>query len=111
MIYCEAVSNNGCNVFDSVKIIYDICSNISSIEGKDNSLTLIPNPIEDNLTIRFSYSEDGKVNIYDELGKLQYQEKFINNKKIDLSFLRAGIYFLNLESKNKVYIEKIIKIN
>ena len=74
-----------------------------------NSIVLFPNPIEDKLT--FVIDQDVFVNIYSILG-----EVVINNKKvlyqdptISLSFLKSGIYFVEISDKGTKNTYKVLK--
>jgi len=72
--------------------------------------TIYPNPFNDFISFQAIYPFEGKLKIRDELGKILFEEKFSDNKSIDLSFLSMGIYFLNVEINDNVFTEKIVKI-
>jgi len=74
-------------------------------------IEIFPNPFENSITIHSLYSITGKIVIQDELGKIVFIEKFEGNKTFETSFLNSGVYFVKVETNNKTYIEKIIKLN
>lgn len=93
--------------------VYQESEATASISEIDNLLgvTLFPNPVNNDLNIRFS-SNLGKTKgtIYTITGqKIQefYQEN--TTKNVDVSSLSKGFYFLRLESEKGTSIHKIIK--
>lgn len=76
------------------------------------NFTFLPNPVLDELEINFNQQEQHPIHLqlFDLFGQLVYEERFtINNnkKKIDLRFLKSGIYSLKLHHN---YSEKVIKL-
>ena len=71
---------------------------------------IYPNPFENEITIHSIYPINGKLIIQDELGKVLFTENFSGNKNFILSFLPAGIYFFSIETKEKVFREKFVKL-
>jgi len=88
-----------------------LTNNIPGIITNDRLFTVYPNPFENEITIHSLYSIAGKLIIQDEIGKIIFSEKFEGNKTFETSFLKSGIYFVKIETNNKTYIEKIIKLN
>jgi hypothetical protein len=81
---------------------------VNDFEYQKNSIKLYPNPTEDYLNIE-SENVISSVKVYDSNGKLI---KHIKNKtilKIDLSELRTGVYYLELESNKNLSYERIVK--
>ncbi len=78
------------------------------------SCTIYPNPTRDKINIEFSefYDGDISVNIYNLTGEIVLT-KTLKNKTIllDISFLKAGCYFININGKDrhKLIRKKIIK--
>jgi hypothetical protein len=67
-----------------------------------------PNPSEGQFTIEFSdQTEYFKVQILNLSGEVIYTNEFISNKLINLS-LATGVYFVKVESADKVQLKKII---
>ena len=80
--------------------------------SNDNSLSIYPNPANDNITINFtSTSKNVSVKIYDATGRLV---KNIANVKagetsISISELESGLYLLNLQDGNNSTTKRFIK--
>jgi hypothetical protein len=72
------------------------------------SFTIYPNPVKDVLYIDATTSIE-KVIIYDHLGKVVFQKKSNINDQIDLKGLSEGIYYVKIESNNRVMTKKLIK--
>jgi|GEM_PF-2209462 len=73
---------------------------------------LYPNPARDEVTISFSESvANAKVTIVDGVGRLVHTftvEAGINEMKVDVSALSAGIYSYRLESDSKIAFGKFV---
>lgn len=85
------------------------CSNILSMTNNsdDNpTINVFPNPVNTELTIE-SKSPIEKISVYDLSGKLLF-EKY-KTKKIDLSQLEGGVYFLNIQSSRGQVLKKVVK--
>jgi hypothetical protein len=82
-----------------------------------NMLQLYPNPASDVVRVKFSSASTGamKIKIFDVLGKLVQtadldKQGMVFEKAINISSLRSGQYFLNLEQVNgKTQVQKFIK--
>ena len=76
---------------------------------------LYPNPATDNFNLRFEQSptEDYQLSIYSVSGKLVKQQQltaFGNEYRIDIGGLKAGVYFVRLESDGElVFSDKFVK--
>ena len=77
-----------------------------SIESLDinESITFYPNPVSDLLNI--SYTKPITASVFDISGKLIIET---NEKKIDFSNLKSGIYFVEIQDDRKTKVVKIIK--
>lgn len=72
---------------------------------------LYPNPVNDQLRIAVKDDSDNfKINIHNTLGQVVYSaDKVISNADIDLSGLGSGIYIVEVKTKTKQHIKRIIK--
>ncbi len=74
-----------------------------------------PNPATDNFSLRFEQSpiEDYELNIYSSSGALVKQQQltaFGNEYRVDIGELKAGVYFVRLQSDGEVvFRSKFIK--
>ncbi|MBP7496409.1 MAG: T9SS type A sorting domain-containing protein [Bacteroidales bacterium] len=86
----------------------DIKTNSSDI---NNSLTIYPNPSNGKFTVLINNTEAKShlVNITDILGKKVYTSNFKNNLiDLNLENQSKGVYFLNINSGNNVYTQKLV---
>ena len=80
--------------------------------NKEISLTIFPNPFENQITISYTAQELVNVTFFDMTGKLIYKNNlsFISeNNTIDVSFFSTGIYLVRLQSKLNTSYTKIVK--
>ncbi len=90
----------------SINLITDIARESKS------SLLIYPNPVNSYLIVN-SIELVSTIEIIDVLGnKLKEEINFTTNFRLDLSFLRNGIYFIRFygEKKNTVSVYRIVKI-
>ncbi len=91
------------------KGIYFYRNNLSGLQevGK-NSISIFPNPVEDNLYI-LGLNNQALIGIYSIEGVLIKKEKVFDNK-INVSDLTQGIYIINIIEKDRfIYSTRIIK--
>ena len=84
-------------------------SSNSILESKKDNISIYPNPVINNLTIK-NEETINELRIFDVQGKMQLhlspKSEIID---IDMSLFSAGVYFLQIVSHNKVNTSKIIK--
>ena len=84
---------------------------VSNEELLKTSIRVYPNPAKDNFTLKFQNINNAKLEIYNMLGKVVYQNA-TNNGIIEVKSghnLSSGIYFVKaLAENNKVYQTKLI---
>ncbi len=76
-----------------------------------NKLIVIPNPSSGKFSVSFAngQSTTGYLQVMDLIGNVIYQSLAQNSKAdIDLSAQPKGIYFIKLQSGDKIYTDKII---
>ncbi len=83
----------------------------------ENLINVFPNPFVKNIYLEY-YSTDTQFvyfKIFDIIGNIVYKSNtqvfadIYNKFYIDLSNLKSGIYFLNINTNNNIYTKKIIK--
>ena len=100
--------SNGCSarkegIVDMVSSTYDIQQEIK--------FTLYPNPTEDFLSIKMSTEiQVNKMKIFNTNGQLIYESASINNRQVNLSNLKSGIYFVEIEAEGKFGFRRFVKI-
>ena len=92
---------------NSTDILF-IYNNTNNIE---NQLKIYPNPTNGQLNIKTD--DDFKIiKLFNNLGKVVLNKKSdtYNNKNLnlDLSSLKNGIYYLQIETKNEIFKQSII---
>ncbi len=88
---------------------------ISNVQNQDlpNKVLYYPNPAKDFINIQFPEVGTYKVNIFNLVGEKVIEEFIIQNnqKKIDLSILRKGMYFISFEENGKIVTKTFSKID
>lgn len=110
----EVIDSFGC--VDSLTVEVPEVTGI--IEAKSqNEIMIFPNPTFGKITLQVNLSQNGdiRINVYNVLGELMYDQKLKSNKgssnpQIDLSKLRGGIYMLQVELGETILRKKIIKL-
>jgi hypothetical protein len=76
-----------------------------------NAISLTPNPVEDYFSLTYSeVISINKIEIYSITGQNIITIKdYSENTKIDMSYLRLGVYLTKIYSEDKVIVKKIIK--
>lgn len=83
-------------------------ASLSTIKNLSTDFSVFPNPILNEITINSEEKID-RIIIFDSSGKKVFNLKF-PKKKIDISILSKGIYFIKIEfSGNKSVFKKAIK--
>jgi parallel beta-helix repeat protein len=85
---------------------YEYLSNLNTIEIKNNSFVLYPNPAKEYLTVNFASTSSylAEITIYNSLGqKVNTSISSIDNQSITINItdLSNGIYFLSISSNGK----------
>lgn len=83
--------------------------------GKDDEFTLVPNPASGEVSVNFvcKSAANETIHVYDNRGYLVLSKEVVcaegvNNTKLDISSLRNGIYFVFLNTKDKIYKSKLV---
>jgi len=76
----------------------------------NSEIKIYPNPTSENLNIDLTNYKNVNLEIVNTLGQIIFTEKNISNelKNINLSNFAKGIYFINIQTDNKVYTKKFI---
>lgn len=88
--------------------------NVNDLALVKNNLKIYPNPVDDRLTMEHPKSADGEgiVTIMDVQGKVLFNKKLhaISEKtELDIAFLKAGSYYIMLQTKHEKSSGKFIK--
>lgn len=83
---------------------------IEDVKDAGAIASIFPNPLTNELSIRLKDIGDAEISISNLLGEAVYKGTLTNsNSVIDLSAIKSGIYFLQIESGGKRTLQKIIK--
>jgi uncharacterized repeat protein (TIGR01451 family) len=81
----------------------------------ENNITMYPNPAKNQVTVSLNNTNEviATVSVVDILGKQVIRLNKVNEvtKSIDLSTLNAGIYFLEIETQNKLVVKRKLIVN
>lgn len=73
---------------------------------KKNNIAIFPNPVKNILNVA-SESDILSVEVYDNLGR--FITKVNNQKSVKVEDFAKGVYYLKIQTKDKIYYEKFIK--
>lgn len=85
--------------------LYNSVLNTSEAVKKEK-FALFPNPVKNILNIA-SENEINSLEIYDNLGRLIRKE--VHQKSVKVDDFVKGVYYLKIQTKDKVYYEKFLK--
>jgi hypothetical protein len=80
--------------------------------GNNNSISIYPNPVTDNITINAGdlRNEIYDLRIYDVIGNLVLEKNIANNKtSIDVSTFSSGVYVVEVRTENGIEVKKFLK--
>lgn len=106
---------NGCENFDTIEITFVSCSNNGtiiaepSVSRKIKTVDVYPNPFTDKISISHpSNVEVFNMIIYNAYGEKVFESGQITDQ-VDLSYLAAGVYFMNLKVDEEQRLIQLIK--
>mgnify|MGYP002732031836 FL=1 len=91
---------------DVMKIVFIANSSVESITGSSADVIVTPNPVVDMITLRGADEFVGsEINVYSIDGQNKLRISEWNGESIDVSYLPAGIYIINTQSKNLKFVK------
>ena len=100
----------------TMNTIADSLNSVMSLEDEKLSVTLFPNPTQNQFTLQWNDTQSGnaQVEIFDIAGKLLFTNKYqvangTNNIAINTSGWEEGLYLVKLYSNHKTSVNKLIK--
>ncbi len=112
---CDKIENtiweNDQWLFSSAYNYYFSIGSVVGIETVENlEISIYPNPVVNVLSVKIDNLFETTCTIRDLNGRILSQTNFQNNTQVDVSYLKSGIYFIELFSENeRIYVDKIIK--
>ena len=74
-----------------------------------NRVSIFPNPTSEHIYVNLQYPEQFKeLKIFDQFGKLCLIKTNLINNEINLNNISDGLYFIQINSGNKIFYDKII---
>lgn len=87
----------------------DIVLGNKEMQEQEKPIAVYPNPFSNELMIELD-AKNFQLSIYDNLGRLVHFQTMESMKKINLSALPTGMYFLQVRTQNgEIHSEKLIK--
>ena len=74
-----------------------------------NNVQVAPNPVHDELSIVLTDQALSRVRIFDVLGSTVLEQTFINAVQLDVSYLKPGAFFLEINNENGRFLTKVIR--
>lgn len=107
-----ATSAVGCKSIDSAFVIYDSPIDKENENCTDNNLRVYLNPTKGEVTLNFdSHVEVNVIRVYSSAGRLILENAFggkYRKMTLDISKLRKGVYFIQIETFIRRINKKII---
>ena len=92
------ITPNGLTMLDSVDLVVDYIAASKPILKEELSITVAPNPSTEYVNIQFSGADQLHLKMVDALGNVITREVLTSNRKINVSDLNSGVYFLVFEA-------------
>ena len=92
--------------FDSIQISYT--TNVGYVNrAEENDVSTYPNPVKNNLQVSGTFA-NAKMQLIAADGRQVYRtDKVTNQKSINVSSFKSGVYLLRIESSKGIMIRKI----
>ncbi|MFM1998408.1 MAG: hypothetical protein RL204_355 [Bacteroidota bacterium] len=99
-------SNGECDATSELEITVDDCISTNDIEA--TSISVYPNPATEMLTIDGLIGSN-TLHLINEQGQIIFNERTFNAKQnIELQHLTSGIYYLKIQSDQRVQFKKVV---
>ena len=100
------ITPNGLTMLDSVDLVVDYIAAAKPILKEELSITVAPNPSTEYVNIQFSGADQLHLKMVDALGNVITREVISSNRKINVSDLNSGVYFLVFEASGSKSITR-----
>jgi len=96
---------------DGLAIVVNVSDVINAVDDtvSGDDFQLFPNPITGILTIKTEIDIQ-QIRLIDLAGRILRAYSNINENRIDMTILPAGIYFVEMETSEGIWTEKVIKL-
>ncbi len=102
-------AGNGCDNYDEQTILVDPCTGIDEFEA--GKISIYPNPSNGKFDLKINYHGSVSINVVNIIGVTIYSERITASgeliKPIDLHGFEEGIYFVTIQTEEKIYVKKL----
>ena len=106
--YRYYVSTNGTSYSDSIDVVVDYLASVKPIK-EEATVIIYPNPSAESITIQLAGMDQSNLKMMDAVGNVILKESIHGSKKMNVSDLSNGIYFLMFEtSSGKTITKKLV---
>ncbi len=85
---------------------------VKEVKKSGSEFTFYPNPVKDNLHIKFPFTNDSRVEIYNVLGmKVKSIATEGSNVVMNVADLKKGIYFIRISDGNTILSKQFSKVD
>lgn len=110
MYHCHMLTHEDGGMMGQFNVICPKSSGINTLNAKSDELEVFPNPTSNRVTVKLNSNKTiSDYSVYDYSGKLIHAKHNmdINEFEFDLQGNSSGIYFLKIQSSDKVMVKKI----
>ncbi len=103
--------SDGSTVKNGWKLIYKCVTTTDINEvNTESGFSIYPNPTTGIIEIKSNLIGESKIQLFNSIGEMVYQSILKSNQTIDLNSLQlnAGVYFVEIDSKEKKVVKKLI---
>jgi len=104
------VANAGCSLTSTFTQSVTTCVGITELSADARSFGLYPNPATNAVTIEFNNNSVKNISLLDLTGRVVLSTSVSDEKTtLNIASLAKGIYYVRIQSNNKVEVAKIVK--
>ncbi len=109
-MYSYTSTTTGCSNTASTSIVVSPCTGINVHTNDQTAIHIYPNPGSGEFTVEFTNDTEKQINVMDITGRLVYTTKSLQDKTpVNISFLSNGMYYIQIQSGDRVETIKIVK--
>ena len=89
---------------------YYVPLSVENVTSGNNEISVYPNPVKNNLTVKSQNSPIESISVYDAQGRLVLEREInATEAKISTDTFENGLYFFNLKTSSGTMMKKIVK--
>ncbi|MDG1475661.1 MAG: T9SS type A sorting domain-containing protein [Vicingaceae bacterium] len=107
-----ATANDGSGVSGDVVVTISNQSNVGVYEqALKNNILVYPNPTKGNVTIDLSVFKKSNISVISSIGKEVFKATNVTQNKLEISLIEFsnGIYFVQIQHRDKIVTQRIVK--